>query len=425
MKITGAPALGARESDAVAGTLARDAINPITASASANLLSPRLPAALAPEPDPPAVAIVAPTPPTPPIPVETFPQRDPELREEMLERGGGSVRTEKAVQASLAWLARMQEPNGRWSGRGFTARCDGCGGEAQIDADVAMTGLSLLCFLGAGHTHTEDGPYQDSVQRALDWLIAGQTRDGDLRRGETMYGQTVATVALCEALAMTKDPRLAVPARRAVDLVVRRAAPTRGAVSERDTSVIGWLIMSLQSARRAGIEVPQAPFDAARTWLDSVRVANEPGAYAYERGGAPSPAMTAEAMFVQQLLGRDRADPAMQSSADYLLRTPPRWKDGAPTYYWYYATLALFDHQGEAWTKWNEALVPELLESQRAVGDAMGSWDPQDQWSQLGGRIYQTAVCTLSLEVYYRYRPAGVRAGHQGASGVRDGTGPR
>ncbi len=388
------------------------AARPAAVGTGASLLSARLPAA---PPDPEAEVAGA-SPAEAATAVESFAQRDPEVREEMLERGGGSERTEEAVRASLAWLARMQEPNGRWSGRGFTARCDGCGGAAQVDADVAMTGLSLLCFLGAGHTHTEEGPYQDAVQRALDWLVAGQTGDGDLRRGETMYGQTVATVALCEALAMTKDERLAVPARRAVELVVRRATGPRAGVGERDTSVIGWLIMSLQSARRAGIEVPQAPFDAARNWLESVRVAGEAGAYAYDRGGGPSPAMTAEAMFVQQLLGRDRGDPLMRRSAEYLLRTPPRWKDGAPTYYWYYATLALFEHQGEAWSAWNGAVVPELLESQRAAGDgapgaeaAAGSWDPQDQWSQLGGRIYQTAICTLSLEVYYRYRPAGVR----------------
>jgi len=43
---------------------------------------------------------------------------------------------------------------------------------------------------------------------------------------------------------------------------------------------------------------------------------------------------------------------------------------------------------------------------QRRDGAFDGSWDPQDRWSRLGGRVYQTAVCTLSLEVYYRYRPS-------------------
>jgi hypothetical protein len=114
--------------------------------------------------------------------------------------------------------------------------------------------------------------------------------------------------------------------------------------------------------------------------------------------------MTAEAMFVQQLLGRTRAEPLMQQSADFVLTAPPEWKADAPTYYWYYATLALFQHQGDAWRTWNDRLVSELLEHQVQDGAAAGSWPPTDQWSRLGGRVYQTAVCTLSLEVYYRYK---------------------
>ena len=30
-------------------------------------------------------------------------------------------------------------------------------------------------------------------------------------------------------------------------------------------------------------------------------------------------------------------------------------------------------------------------------------------WAQVGGRMYQTAICTLTLEVYYRYLPLYMR----------------
>jgi hypothetical protein len=46
-----------------------------------------------------------------------------------------------------------------------------------------------------------------------------------------------------------------------------------------------------------------------------------------------------------------------------------------------------------------------LLTNQRQSGAAAGSWDPRDNWSKIGGRVYQTAICTLCLEVYYRYLP--------------------
>jgi len=54
---------------------------------------------------------------------------------------------------------------------------------------------------------------------------------------------------------------------------------------------------------------------------------------------------------------------------------------------------------------WNDAVTHELLEHQREDAGASGSWDPVGEWAELGGRVYQTALCTLMLEVYYRYLP--------------------
>ena len=95
----------------------------------------------------------------------------------------------------------------------------------------------------------------------------------------------------------------------------------------------------------------------------------------------------------------------MQTSAKFIARQLPDWDDEPNTYLWYYATLALFQHQGEEWRQWNEALKEQLLEHQHKTGRMAGSWDTTDRWSRLGGRVYQTALCTLMLEVYYRYLP--------------------
>lgn len=370
-------------------------------------------------------------------PKETFAQRKPEVRTEVLEQMGGSKETEKAVALALDWFIAHQESDGRWSGRHFDDKCGKCGDPSEFESDGAMTGIVLLCFLGAGHTHVADGPYKDHVARAMSWLLARQEPTGDLRRGETMYSQTVLTVALCEAIAMTRDPKLTVPTRRAVAFLEanwQAKASRRGEESEKsrndNTSVLGWQVMAIESARRAGITISNATFDAAGKWLDYVADSRQPGRYSYRPGEAPSAAMTAEAMFVRQLLGSSRDGASMKQSAEFILQSMPRWngasaRTGQPnrgvtrphsppanspsneaqTYYWYYATLALFQHQGDAWKQWNEALAPALLSNQHQSGPSMGSWDPQDQWSRLGGRLYQTAICTLSLEVYYRYKP--------------------
>ncbi len=339
----------------------------------------------------------------PPTPVETFSQRAPEVRADLLEKMGGSKETERAVALALDWFARHQDPDGHWSAQHFDDRCHHCTDPAEIKADAAMTAMALLCYLGAGHTHTTQGPYRDNVQRALSWLLARQDQKGDLRAGETMYSQTVAAVALCEALAMTHDPVLTRPTQDAVAFVLARAAGNQPK-SDRDTSVLGWLVFTVESARRAGIDVPRATFEAASKWLDHVAVPGSPGQYSYTKGKPPTVAMTAEAMFVRQLLGHTRTEPTMDQSARFILREPPQWKEGAPTFCWYYATLALFQHQGDAWKQWNESLVKELLAHQEQNSGEAGSWAPQDDWSRMGGRLYQTAVCTLSLEVYYRYR---------------------
>ena len=110
--------------------------------------------------------------------------------------------------------------------------------------------------------------------------------------------------------------------------------------------------------------------------------------------------MTAEGMFIRQLRGAARDEPRMRGSAAYILQHPPSWRADANTYYWYYATLALFQHQGSEWRQWNEGIKLLLIGRQRHDGRAAGSWDPDGRWAGVAGRVYQTAIATLTLEVY-------------------------
>jgi hypothetical protein len=343
-------------------------------------------------------------------PPEVYANRAPEIREEVLGETGGSAATERAVEMALDWLARHQSETGRWDGTGYDRGCSQCPGRQRVTCDTALTGLSLLCFVAAGHTHVKDGPYREAVQRGLDWLVEHQEEDGGLLGGESMYSHGIASIALAEAYGMTRDPLLERPVRAAVDFIDaarnRRVGGWRYRPGQPgDTSIMGWQVMALKSASVAGIEVPQEAFDAAAQWLDLVHQPERPGTYAYQPNAQVTPAMTAEGMFIAQLLGRARDEPRMQGSASFILEHLPSWKPDANTYYWYYATLALFQHQGDAWERWNDELKDQLLPNQRKSGPASGSWDPVGEWARTGGRIYQTALCTLMLEVYYRYLP--------------------
>lgn len=73
-------------------------------------------------------------------------------------------------------------------------------------------------------------------------------------------------------------------------------------------------------------------------------------------------------------------------------------------YYWYYATFAMNQWGGQHWRDWKKSIEAAILPEQHQGNDNFtGSWDPVGPWGDDGGRVYSTAICTLILEVYYRY----------------------
>ncbi|GIW91084.1 MAG: hypothetical protein KatS3mg109_1516 [Pirellulaceae bacterium] len=335
--------------------------------------------------------------------------RDPRIRVEMVRREGGTTLTEAAVARGLRWLAAQQMPDGSWRLRGY----DGRGG---VESQAAATGLALMAFLGAGQTHLA-GRYRAEVSRGLRWLIENQRPDGDLRadgdRQAGMYAHGQATIVLCEAFAMTGDERLREPAQRAVDFIVKAqyqdggwrytpeepAAPRGG-----DTSVVGWQLMALQSARAARLAVPPYTLELADQFLDRVSF-NQGSLYAYRPESRPTPAMTAEALLCRIYLGWRQDNPALRDGIHYLveqhLADPNDWN----IYYWYYATQTLHHYGGEPWETWNRRIRDVLVFSQEKQGKHAGSWPPRGAWADAGGRLFVTSLAVCTLEVYYRHLP--------------------
>jgi hypothetical protein len=338
-------------------------------------------------------------------------------RQEVVAARGGSRDSEAAVEKALAWLAANQSADGRWAaalhGAGREARILGHDREgAGAKADTGMTGLALLAFLGAGHTHL-DGPYRDSVRRGLEFLLRAQSSQGHLcGKAElfaAMYCHGMATFALAEAYGMTGDRTLEEPLRRAVAYTLAAQHPTKGGWryqpgdNDGDTSQFGWQLLALKSAELAGLELPSNARRGMITFLKSVASGKHGGLASYRPGEPVSRTMTAEALFCRQLLGMTRENPANSEAGNYLAQELPG--DGPVNlYYWYYATLAMYQLQGEHWEKWNEALLAELLRLQRDSGTLAGSWDPDPIWGSYGGRVYSTALGALCLEVYYRFQ---------------------
>ena len=325
--------------------------------------------------------------------------------EDLLEKLGGSPETEKAVQRALKWLSKVQEEDGRWSVQSY-------GGEERHDP--ALTGLALLCFLGWGSDHIEEGPYRSHVSKGLEWLTLSMRPNGDFRvngANKAMYSQGIAALAMTEAYGLTNDQNLRDLAQKSVEFIVAAQNKDDGAWryvprEPGDTSVMGWMVMVVVSAELAGLDVPAETLMRSKKWFPQVAGGVEGGLFGY-RTPEPRPAMVAEGMFSMQLLGAPRRSSAMQESATYVHMVPPiRGSKLRPYYYyWYYGTLALYQYGGPMWAEWNERMKTELVGEQITSGPDAGSWNPTGMYAIRAGRIASTAMATLSLEVYYRYLP--------------------
>ena len=147
-------------------------------------------------------------------------------------------------------------------------------------------------------------------------------------------------------------------------------------------------------------------------FLNSVRQGKFGGLFGYRKNvltaGVSSeevtPTMTAEALFCQQMLGYPRDSASNRESITYLMKNTPRLSE-VNYYYWYYGTLAMYQHGGRPWQDWNAVVRDTLISQQVTNGPMAGSWEPNDQWGRYGGRLYSTALATLTLEVYYRLLP--------------------
>jgi len=361
-------------------------------------------------------------------------QRQAAQRQELLRERGGDDKTEDAVERALRYLASQQYPDGHWTKHDRNRPSN----NATSKVDTALTGLSLLAFLGHGEKPDRlDQPYHDNLRRGLRWLLSVQGDNGDLRGGKgragtghndgNMYAHAIATIALAEAatvmeLDMAQRDTYREAAIKAADYIVKaqlddggwRYAPSWEKNDRGDTSVVGWQVMALAAVSRPPMnyQVPDQVKAEAIGFLDGVATGEHKGLAAYQKGGDTRPAMAAEAAFCRILLGDPLEPEQLRELQDYLLdrKRRPGNGDGKEYYALYYSALALMqarlkydDVNPRAWDQWNAAMKAWLPAQQRVGGDHDGSWEPNTRWAKQGGRIYSTSLSALTLQVYYRY----------------------
>ena len=329
---------------------------------------------------------------------------------------GATTESEKSVMAALRWLKAHQNADGSWDCKA---------------SQPAGTALAVLSFLGHGETpDSEDfGP---TVSKALGYLVDRIGSDGIVIKEpnikepikaikDSMYAQGVVTLALSEGYGMTQSAQIKEPLQRAVTAILQsqnaakknadhnggwRYAP---ASPDSDTSVTGWLVMGLKSARLSGITIPDEAFAKASKYL--WRMYDEDGGFGYDR---PNPNYnvthntTAVGILCQQFMGHGD-DPRILKSLNYYKKQKVSWDDdesakgmGFILYGWYYITQAMFQAGGGHWSYWNKTFRDPVIKAQFVDGH----WEPPDKSREKEhGPVYSTTMCCLMLEVYYRYLP--------------------
>jgi hypothetical protein len=319
---------------------------------------------------------------------------------------GGSPASEDAVARGLAWLARHQAADGSWRFDLSGCRCDGgCRDAGSVTSTTAATGVALLPFLGAGHTHIE-GEHRETVSRGLYYLMSRMRitpRGGDLGEG-TMYGHGIATMALAEALGMTRDEAFVPYVRDAVRFI-ETAQDLHGGGwrylpgQPGDTTVTAWQLAALRSAALAGVPVPSPTMEGVRRFLDRVQV-RQGEAYGYQSPHA-RPGTSAVGLLCR-LYMRWPNEAAIDRGLGALAKAGPAPDD---VYLNFYLAQALMQRDHPLWKRWNARNRDQLVSRQARHGHEEGSWVFADHETASGGRLAHTALALLTLEVYYRLLP--------------------
>jgi len=320
------------------------------------------------------------------------------------------------VLRALRWLAKNQNDDGSW---GLTK--------------PAITSLALLAYLAHGETPASP-EFGRAVEAGLRYLLKAQKPDGRFVGADGHdYTQPIAAFALAEAYGMTRIPQIKEAAVKAIREVIKGQNPSGGfnyslKPSDRDdTSYMAWCVQALKAANVAGLAHDVEGLDACMQkailgFRKNYGEANGYGGFGYT-GPSASHGISGAGVLCMQFLGEAKSKevrsalPMLQQKWAFNWDEPPA---GSVVYYWYYITQVFFMEGGPAWESWNQQFSHGLTKAQDVIGkDASGYVDHEGHAQEIGswtspaknehnggnGKVMDTILCTLMLEVYYRYLP--------------------
>ncbi len=329
-------------------------------------------------------------------------------RLQRLKENGGTPACEDAVVKALKWLKANQNPDGSWNG----------------PSKAAMTGLALLAYFGHCETPAS-AEFGESCLRGITYLVnLGVKNNGRMADNFTAnswsYEHAIATYALAEATTFCKEIKQEVPnlldtTDKAGQFIIDNQNKNGGwadlyAVEggHTDTSVAGWQIQALKACSHTTIKFKGMNSSISSGLKYFATCQNENGGYGYAGKSSNNPAyftLTGVGMLCHQMWGKGNLSDVRKAAKYVLDNTTFKWGDkSCNLYVHYYESQAMMQRGGEEWKKYNGIFRDQVLNNQ----DADGSWKPT------GGaghgetdKVYRTCLCTLMLEVYYRFLSTG------------------
>lgn len=307
-------------------------------------------------------------------------------------------KVDPAVERGLQYLVRVQRNDGSYPG----SYGDSCG----------IPALAGMAYLSRGHLATE-GPYANSLNQIIDFLISRQNREGLYTGGQfgsgPMYGHNIATLFLSEISGMVdpaRQKKINASLPRALALILRAQAVKKEArhqggwryhpnSKDSDTSCSGWALMALRSAKLNGAKVPdQAIKDAVKYLYRNFSRKN--GHFGYSSPHNQKNSLTGMGLLCLELCGEHGKESTLKA-ADFILRNF-RSLEGAQFEFYgnYYNAQAMFQIGGKYWETYADWMYETYLSQQKNDG----SW-----YSKEAGQVYGTAMMTLAFTVPYRQLP--------------------
>ena len=320
---------------------------------------------------------------------------------------------DKAIDKAIGFLSRKQQGDGSISDRGN---------------QTTMTALCLMAMAAVGNQPVEPTEKGRIMRRGLDYVLREDRQDNQgyfgNRDGGRMYGHGIITLTLSEMLGMgldeEQDQRLRKRCQKAIDLILRAQKMPKRPPSHQggwrytpdsrnaDLSATIWQLMSLRSAKNAGMDIPSSAIEDAigylrRSYYSRLDSKGDPvnkkSGFAYQPGGGPQYTTTAAGLLAMQVCG-EYESPFVKGASDWLLENEPNTSRKFFFYGTYYYSQAMYQ-RGDDHAKIARKKVEEImLKLQRRDG----SWHGSGSESNVG-KIYSTSMAILALAVKYHYLP--------------------